>query len=908
MKTLRIWATLLFIMAAFLSFGQTDVTYNNVRVKNNAILNKGYYLGGNGDVTNNGTVNATDALWLIQYLAGMITPTPEQLCRMDVDGDGFITKSDWAIIHGIGVGIYPNSITDFLLFKHTVGLYNSGLDASTNFRVRRELSLDSAALGNKSLFAVLTPSLDNEGGYDVRQLPWDSITANLPGGNPEIFYITYGCYNGAEGWKHSGDTLYIDTCFTSSGAPDSLFIAHGCFNDPDEWKFSGDTIYIDTCFSCNWVFVDDAVDTLKNGVALNPGVLLFKSDVITDFHLYSASNTLLGRGAGNSLHYDSGSEGQYNTAIGNGALYSNADNYGSTAVGYNAMYYADDRAVGRDTYNTAVGREALQGAAPASGNTGQSNNAFGYRALKAMSSGNYNVGIGNQAGTGITSGTSNIAIGHNALYSNSTAYDNIAIGTNALQSTTTAGNVAIGSSSGQDITGTYNTFLGYFSGKNSKTSMSNTCIGAYSLGNAASGQGVSDYNVALGANSLYSDSSSNYNVAVGYEAMKNLKKGNGNNIGIGPLALYNQVANDGSLAIGYLAMYNADNRTTGRTTYNTAVGYEAMKGSATAANNTGQYNTAVGHSALSGMTSGYNNTAIGYKALLGNTTGSWNLAIGNEALASNSTKSDNLAIGYKALYSETSSSLNMAIGEAALYTLGSTGAAAGANLAIGYNSQYASSDGLGNTSIGMEALKYDVSGDYNTAIGKWAMMGISTKSHNYNSAIGCEALKNINNADYNTAIGYQSGILISTGSSNVLIGSGSGGQLTTESNKLYVENSNSTTPLIYGEFDNDIMRVYGTKVERTDKTIADNDATPDVSASNVWTYAGSANAVTVTDLDNPDVGAIYYIIGNSDTYTVTIDDAGNFNLSAQWVGGLDDVLILYVQADNDYIEFGRVNN
>ena len=91
-------------------------------------------------------------------------------------------------------------------------------------------------------------------------------------------------------------------------------------------------------------------------------------------------------------------------------------------------------------------------------------------------------------------------------------------------------------------------------------------------------------------------------------------------------------------------------------------------------------------------------------------------------------------------------------------------------------------------------------------------------------------------------------------------------------------------------------------------TIADNDATPDVDGGEVWTYAGSANSVTVTDLDNPKVGAIYRIVGNSDTYTITINDSGNFNLSANFVGGVDDVLTIYVQADNDYIEISRSDN
>jgi hypothetical protein len=92
-------------------------------------------------------------------------------------------------------------------------------------------------------------------------------------------------------------------------------------------------------------------------------------------------------------------------------------------------------------------------------------------------------------------------------------------------------------------------------------------------------------------------------------------------------------------------------------------------------------------------------------------------------------------------------------------------------------------------------------------------------------------------------------------------------------------------------------------------TIADNDDTPDVAGANVWTYAGSANSVTITDLDNPQVGAAYTIIGNSDTYTVTIANSGNFSLSGgSWVGGIDDSITLYCQADNDYIELSRSNN
>ncbi|MDT8308869.1 MAG: hypothetical protein RQ866_05020 [Bacteroidales bacterium] len=105
----------------------------------------------------------------------------------------------------------------------------------------------------------------------------------------------------------------------------------------------------------------------------------------------------------------------------------------------------------------------------------------------------------------------------------------------------------------------------------------------------------------------------------------------------------------------------------------------------------------------------------------------------------------------------------------------------------------------------------------------------------------------------------------------------------------------------------DALYKGGTEVERGG-TISDNDATPDVSGGNVWIYAGSANSVTITDLDNPQPGAFYTIKGNSDTYTLSIDDTGNFNLAASVALGLDDVIVLYCVADNDYIEISRTDN
>jgi hypothetical protein len=105
------------------------------------------------------------------------------------------------------------------------------------------------------------------------------------------------------------------------------------------------------------------------------------------------------------------------------------------------------------------------------------------------------------------------------------------------------------------------------------------------------------------------------------------------------------------------------------------------------------------------------------------------------------------------------------------------------------------------------------------------------------------------------------------------------------------------------------LRVIGTIMSSVG-AFADNDATPDVAGHNLWYYNGTANSVTITDLDNPIVNAIYTIRGNSDTYTLTIADGGNFSLSGgiNFTLGLNDVIVLWCVADNNYIEISRSDN
>lgn len=90
-------------------------------------------------------------------------------------------------------------------------------------------------------------------------------------------------------------------------------------------------------------------------------------------------------------------------------------------------------------------------------------------------------------------------------------------------------------------------------------------------------------------------------------------------------------------------------------------------------------------------------------------------------------------------------------------------------------------------------------------------------------------------------------------------------------------------------------------------TIADGDATPDISGGNLFVTSANTGATAITDLDNPTVGQVIAICGGSNTNSSTIADSGNFALNGAMTLSLDSCIVLYAQADNDYVELGRNN-
>jgi trimeric autotransporter adhesin len=234
---------------------------------------------------------------------------------------------------------------------------------------------------------------------------------------------------------------------------------------------------------------------------------------------------------------------------------------------------------------------------------------------------------------------------------------------------------------------------------------------------------------------------------------------------------------------------------------------------------TGNMNTSFGAAALNPALTGNRNSAFGANALNAITTGTLNVAVGERSMFLNTTGSFNTAIGVGTLYSNVSGDSNTAIGRNALTTNTSS-----SNTAIGRNALQANSTGDFNTGIGRDSMFTNVNGAQNAAVGVNSLY--LNSSGGFNTGMGVQSLRSNSAGNNNAALGYQSGFS-STGSNNVFLGNQAGylntgasgvfignqaGYNETGSNKLYIENSNANADntLIYGEFDNNIVRVNGT--------------------------------------------------------------------------------------------------
>jgi hypothetical protein len=311
-------------------------------------------------------------------------------------------------------------------------------------------------------------------------------------------------------------------------------------------------------------------------------------------------------------------------------------------------------------------------------------------------------------------------------------------------------NTFVGDSAGfSNTTGNNNTFLGFLAGKSNTKGVDNVFVGQ----SAGYSNTTGNNNTAVGNRSLGTNTSGTLNTSLGVSTLQQATTGS-YNTAVGGGALRNNITGNGNSALGVYCGYwstGSYNAYFGYSAGFSATGsYNAFIGYETGYSTSGNYDVFIGYHAGRNNTIGQLNTAIGYRAMRYNTTGHYMTAIGAYALYNNTTGSENTAVGNNCLAANTTGYHNVAVGSGGLQ-----------NTTTGY----------GNATLGVAALQLNTEGDKNTAIG-------------YSAGNGA------------------------TGSGNVFLGYYAGYN-ETGSNTLYIENSGTSSPLIYGDFSSNFLRFNG---------------------------------------------------------------------------------------------------
>lgn len=406
----------------------------------------------------------------------------------------------------------------------------------------------------------------------------------------------------------------------------------------------------------------------------------------------------------------------------------------------------------------------------------------------------HNIIIGDSTGSN-PEATMNVVIGHKAGTYLWTGYKNVFIGNDAGE---------------RNSTGSGNTFVGWSSGFLNTTSSGNTF-----LGNASGRSNTGAYNTYLGHGAGRFSETGEYNTFVGVKAGNNNLIGF-NNVFLGANAGFNNNGHD-NIFLGYCAGQD----------------------------DTGSYKLIISgfnpadppliYGEFDHKTLRFNAGRIEQRNPLENTI------LGDSAgMVTNGMR--NVFVGYQAGYSNTDGADNTFIGDSTGYwnTIG------GSNVFIGNWAGYATTDGGLNAFIGTYAGMNNTTGQRNTFVGPFA--GNSNTTGLRNTFVGLTAGGFNSTGSYNTYIGRIAGFNNQEGDSNVFIGNAAG-QFEMGSNMLYIANSETSEPLIYGDFSQKKLKFYADSFE----TAGEFKASGEVRSEQRFNAAGlpgiSDTVNTVTSID-----------------------------------------------------------
>ncbi len=185
----------------------------------------------------------------------------------------------------------------------------------------------------------------------------------------------------------------------------------------------------------------------------------------------------------------------------------------------------------------------------------------------------------------------------------------------------------------------------------------------------------------------------------------------------------------------------------------------------------------------------------------GNSGGNTNSFFGYEAGLSNATGGANTFMGYLSGYFNTDGAANTFLGDRSGYN-NTDGVS---NIFIGYLSGYENTSGIYNTFIGTASAHENTTGSWNTFIGYQSGF---YNNGDYNTFLGRNSGYHNQNGSDNTFLGPFSGYQNQNGSGNVFLGNRAGYN-ETSSNLLYIDNSDTPSPLIWGDFAANELRFNG---------------------------------------------------------------------------------------------------
>ncbi len=707
------------------------------------------------------------------------------------------TASGWQLMQE-GFWLY-NSTNKVVYLADNTAKVGIGTSSPT---ARFEVHADATASRTDALFEV-----KNTKGQTVFAVYDNGVriyidTTESKAGSPGGFAI-----KGIAGTKASRDYMwvtadsirfYIDTAAVTAGSPGGFAIK----GVAESAKGIGNEEYLRVTRDSTRVYVNTS--TAKAG---SPGGFAIKglagSKGINDtrfLHLVP-DNYFIGHQSGINI-----TSGKYNTFFGYQAGKNDSTGSNNVFIGYQSGMLTEGRGDSLGQRNVFLGYQAGYHNLVSSDNV-----LLGYQAGFETESGGNVIAIGSGAGYSNVNNSDNIFIGRDAGFyhtGNGTAnqaINNIYIGLEAGMGDATAhnqgeNNIFMGVQAGMsNTTGTNNIFLGYQANANITTGSRNISIG----NSAGLYNQTTSNNIFIGNETAANHQDGDANVVMGVDAFAQSRYGSTNLI-LGNYAGYGDPSFSGkperNVILGDHAAYYLNSASD-----NIFIGYKAAYGK-TNDSISGSNNVVIGNSAALNLTKGNNNVMLGYKVGYNDTIGSYNVFLGYEAGFKNQTGNSNVYLGYQAGHEGTFGRDNVIIGQSAGYYCTSNsnvyiGTAAGQGVLGANDTAYA------NVSIGLEAAKNITSGWYNVVFGFHT--GHEIGSGKNNVFIGPWAGGKSNDVDENVYIGNAAGYNNENGERNVFLGAHAG-ENETGSDKLYIDNTSTSDPLIYGDFAADEVHINGT--------------------------------------------------------------------------------------------------